>query len=252
MGNEVANRNGGTALSTNMVESLLAGIAESRSSTPLSGGKPILRLLKSGTWAHGQNSREVQEGSEWAINPLSIMHGWSCWSDNPGNQKNELLGEQMTPVTEKKPMRPEPINGQAWAEQRVMDMRCMNGDDEGLEVTYKTSSLGGMKAVDSLLVALIKQLKTDPTSPVAIVQLDVDSYQHVKYGQTFFPILAVVDWISMDGDRGDDQPEPEPKTVLKAAPKAAAKPEPEPEPAIPAAAARASAAPRRQRPAGRV
>ena len=233
---------GDMTLPQDVVGGLLAGIADSRSSTIIAGGgKPLLRLLKSGTWVYGQNDDPVQEGSEWAINPLSIQHGWNCWSDNPGNTKNELLGETMAPVTAKMPAKPEKhSSGVEWKGQRQFELMCLNGDDEGLEVLYKTGSVGGMRAVDNFLAGLTKQLNANPGFPVAIVQLEVADYDHPKYGQIFNPIFEIVDWASMNGDRlnGDDEnPLPDPA--------------PAPAPKAPAAAVRASAAPRRQRPTER-
>jgi hypothetical protein len=67
---------GSRSLSADMASRLRSGIAESRATTILPGGKPILRLLKSGSWVFGQNDDDVQIGSEWAINPMQIGHGW--------------------------------------------------------------------------------------------------------------------------------------------------------------------------------
>jgi hypothetical protein len=223
------------ALSTDMAAGLIAGIAESRASTPIAGGKPLLRLLKSGNWVYGQADDPVQDGSEWAVNPLSIKHGWSCWSDYPGNTKNELLGEVLVPVSDRKPIMPDPIGDFGWKEQRVFELKCVLGEDEGVEVLFKTSSVGGMRAVDSFFAELVDQLKKDPAHPVAIVQLEVSDYQHQKYGQIFNPVLTVVDWTDMSGEREANSNVPEP-------PKAPASPPP----------LRPGAAPRRQRPAGRV
>src|SRR5262245_53975377 len=115
-----------TALSVDIVNSLVSGIAESRSTTPIAGLKPILRLLKSGVWVFGQGNEPVQIGSQWAINPMSIQHGWVCWSNSPDNKtKNELLGEVMATVREHKPIKPEDIQGFPYKEQRVFDLKCM-------------------------------------------------------------------------------------------------------------------------------
>lgn len=197
--NEVIKRTSSTEVDA-FAEMLSSGVANARASMPmLGGGKPLLRLLKSGMWVFGVADDPVQEGSDWAINPRSIGHGWSCWSDNPGNQKNELLGDLVVPVTEKFPIEPEPVRGNAWKPQRVLDLKCLTGEDEGVEVTYKASSQGGMQAIDNLFAAIQKKYSTRPVLwPVPVVQLGVSDYQHVKYGQIFKPVLDVVDWADMD------------------------------------------------------
>jgi hypothetical protein len=270
MANDITNRLSSTSLSTSMVDELLGGIADSRSSTMLAGGKPLLRLLKSGVWVIGQNDDPVQEGSEWAINPLSIRHGHVCWTNYPGNKKNELLGEVMVPITQKKPPIPANIEEWEWKEERIFEAKCVLGDDEGLEVLFKTSSIGGMRAFDVLLGALQAQLKSDPTRPVAVVQLDSQPYDHQKYGQIFNPVFNIVDWFDMSGGGSDPavedkreepapapapEPAPAPRKAAAARP-AVARPAAARAPAQETAAApppptRPGAAPVRQRPAAR-
>jgi hypothetical protein len=253
---------GGKALSDSIVQSLLGGIADSRASTPIAGGKPLLRLLKSGVWVFGQADDPVQEGSTWAINPLSIKHGFSCWSDYPGNTKNELLGEVLAPVSDRKPMMPEPISDFGWKEERVFDLKCTLGDDEGTEVLYKTSSIGGMRAVDNFLAALSAQLQKDPLHPVAIVQLTSNPYDHNKFGQIFNPIFEVTGWATMTGELEDEEfdaiEDQQEGGSAPAAPATVAAKAPIKTPLRPAAAnsaapttGRPGAAPKRQRPENR-
>ena len=74
------------------------------------GGLPFLRLLKTGQFAYGPESIEPQEGSEWALNPASMQHGYACWGDG------ELLDEIMVPANQAKPPRNELTDyGQAWS-----------------------------------------------------------------------------------------------------------------------------------------
>lgn len=221
MVNDIANRGSTEVSNAEWVNSLIVGVDNSRAETPvIGGGKPILRLLKSGIWVFGQTDDPVQEGSRWAVNPRSVMHGFTCWSDYPGNTKNELLGERMVPVTERKPVKPEPIGGFEWKEQRVFDVKCMTGDDEGTEVVFKTASIGGMRAFDVFLAELGKQARKDPGHLVAILEFEVTSYQHVKYGQIFNPVLNIVGWADMDGNPAGSAAVAAPA----AAPAAAAKP----------------------------
>jgi class 3 adenylate cyclase len=54
-----------TAVSAQLLDRLKSGIAESRASTVLAGGgKPYLRMLKSGEWVYGQRDDEVHLRAE--------------------------------------------------------------------------------------------------------------------------------------------------------------------------------------------
>ena len=219
-----------TGIATDLVNKLVAGIADSRQSTVIAGGKPLMRMLKSGEWVFGQRDDAMQEGSSWAVNPLSILHGWCAWTNREGATKNELVGEVMVPVHEPKPIRPAPVDNWPFSEQRMMDLRCMDGDDEGTETVYKTSSVGGMRAFDELLGALQGQLASAPQFPCPVIQLQSDNYQHPKYGRIYVPVFEVVDWATMDGKLQSEAPaqiEPEPEP---------AKPEPQHEPEVTRAA----------------
>jgi hypothetical protein len=233
--NEIAKRNT-TALSTDMLSRIKTGIAESRASTIIAGGKPLLRMLKDAKWVFGQKDDPVQEGSSWAINPLTLAHGWVAWTNHEGNTKNSMVGEVMVPVHEPKPPRPPAAEG-GWPfnEQRIFELACIDGDDAGTEVLYKTSSYGGMRAVDDLLADLQDQLNANPGFPCPVVQLNTDSYQHQKYGKIYNPVFNIVDWASMDGQlqNGEEEaapPAPPPPTPIRgrkpvAAPKAPVEPE---------------------------
>jgi hypothetical protein len=196
-------------LPSNFVEQLSKGIAESRASTVISaGGKPSLRLLKDGDWVFGQGNEEVQSGSRWAVNVATIEHGYVCWIDG------SLRGESMISVFQRKPERPPMIEGTPYKEQRSFDMKCIDGDDAGTEVLYKTSSISGMAATDKLFAALQARATEDQTYIFPVVQLDVDHYPHKKHGKIYTPILNIVGWVDANGnaptagngrDRGPDR-----------------------------------------------
>ena len=176
------------------------------------GGVPFLRLLKSGVFAYGAENIEPEDGSEWAVNPYSLEHGFACWGDG------ELLDERMVPFTEPPPNRAElPDYGHDWNQQISMHLQCMTGEDEGTTVLYKGTSTGLRNAFRDLVDQMLVQLKHDQVNYVPVIQLEIDSYQHKKYGEIFVPIFELVKWVSMDGVGAteaseaddDDQEEPE-------------------------------------------
>lgn len=170
------------------------------------GGVPFMRLMKTGVWVYGPESIEVEEGSTWAVNPYSLQHGFICWGDG------ELLGEQMVAFNQPPPaVGTLPDYGQKWDQQVSLQMQCMDGEDTGVNALLKGSSLGLRNAVKKLIDYMISQSQHDPDHIVPVMELDVDSYKHKKYGEIFYPVLEPVKWISIEtGDKDSENDEPEP------------------------------------------
>jgi hypothetical protein len=85
-----------------------------------------------------------------------------------------------------------------------MSLKCLTGDDAGMEARFTTTSVGGKRGVQTIAAALAEQVEKDQTKPVPVVMLKRDHYQHKSYGKIYTPIFEVVEWISMEGE-----PEPE-------------------------------------------
>lgn len=176
-------------------EDLVKGLQNVVSNVQAGGGTPFLRLLRSGLWVYGAENIEVQEGSQWAVNPASLQHGWACWGDG------ELLGEAMVPFNQPLPAKNTlPDYGEDWSQQLAVQLQCLTGEDVGVQVLYKGTSLGLRTAIRELISALIGQLQRDPANCVPVVRLEVDSYTHKKYGEVFTPVLEIVRWISFSGE----------------------------------------------------
>ena len=165
-------------------------------------GVTIIKMDKFGAWVYGADQTEVEDGSRWAVNPFSFVHGFIAWGDG------EVLAERMVPITQPLPeVGPAPAGAKkGWESQVGCNLRCVSGEDVGLEARYSATSLGGKRAIQGLAVAIAERVEADPTSPVPVVILDTDHYVHKQYGKVFTPLLAVVDWIGMDGPA--DQPPP--------------------------------------------
>lgn len=204
------------------------------------GGTPFLRLLKSGVWVYGAENIEVEEGSEWAINPYSLNHGFACWGDG------ELLDERMVPFTQSPPNKAElPDMGYEWNQQVAMMLACVSGEDTGVQVLLKGTSLGLRNATKDLINALIAQLQHDKVHIVPIVELESDSYQHKKHGQIFYPVIEISRWASMDAEDAPAPEESEAETTEAEATEPAPKPKGRSRKA--AADSEAEQAPRRRR-----
>ena len=163
-------------------------------------GVVILKMDKTGHWVFGADQTEVEDDSTWAVNPFSFVHGFIAWGDG------EVLGEKMVAVSQPLPEIDDAPPGakKGWEQQIGMSLKCLSGDDKGMEVRFTTTSVGGKRSVQTVAAALAEQVEKDQTKPVAVVKLKKDHYQHKSYGKIYTPVFEIVEWISMDGE-----PEPE-------------------------------------------
>ena len=175
-----------------------------RNLQPVGGdvGVAIIKMDKGGHWVFGADQTEIEEGSTWAVNPLSFVHGFIAWGDG------EVLGEKMVGIANPLPELDEAPPGakKGWESQVGMSIKCVSGDDKGLEARYTVTSVGGKRAVQTLAVALADQVDKDQTKPVAIVRLKKDHYQHKSYGKIYTPVFEIVEWMSMDGEAPEAAP----------------------------------------------
>lgn len=236
--NAVTKATAGTAMA--LLQGLKKNIANVQQTLVKKGGEPFLRLLKDGSWVYGQEDVEVEEGSAWAVNPMSIMHGYSCWrrgegADNSGGPLGEAMVPASMPLPDLASLPDFTKEGGRWDQTFSFSLKCMTGEDRGEQVLYKTNSVGGIAAVDKLLTEIGLQIDSDPTKLVPVVILDSESYNHKKHGKTYTPIIAVKDWLPFSDDLPDiasdledeagDAPEPQPEPAKATRQrKAAAKP----------------------------
>jgi hypothetical protein len=184
---------------------------------PSTGLEPLLRLLKDGDWVYGPENLAVEENSTWAVNPLSVQHGYSCWTRYPDpKRKNELLGENMVSAGRPKPDKtalPEYRSPEGmlweWNDQISAQLKCMSGVDINVQVLYKTSSVGGIRATTGLLQQVVDRLSKGETKVVPVIRLNRDYYDHKSYGRTYFPVFTVVDWLVLGGPGGGGKGMPE-------------------------------------------
>ena len=160
------------------------------------GNSVILKMDKTGHWVFGADQTEVEDGSSWAINPFSFIHGFIAWGDG------EVLGEKMVPVSSPLPeMDVAPPNAKrGWETQVGMSLKCMDGEDKDMEARFSTTSVGGKRAVQALALAIAQQVDADPSKPVPVIALKREHYQHKSYGRIFTPVFDLVKWVSMDAE----------------------------------------------------
>lgn len=173
-------------------------------------GTVIIKMDKTGHWVFGADQEEVEADSTWAVNPFSFVHGYIAWGDG------DVLGEKMVSVSEPLPEMDDapPMAKRGWEVQVGMSIKCLTGEDKGMEARYTTTSAGGKRGVQTLAVAIAEQVDKDQTKPVPVVLLKKEHYQHKSYGRIFTPLFDIQSWVSMDGE----EPVAEAEEVAEAAP----------------------------------
>lgn len=168
---------------------------------------------KTGKVTMGIDNDEVSKDAEFAVNPFSFIQGYIAWNSKAG----EVAGEIMRPVTEPMPTIGEaPENSEkGWEVQLGFSVKCIYGDEEGAKARYITSSYGGRKAVDKLAQAIAQQIQKDLSTPVPVIAIEAESYQHKdkSRGTIYTPLFTVLEWIGFEEEVAEadivDDAEPE-------------------------------------------
>lgn len=188
-----------------------------------SAGEMYIKMGKDGRWTMGTDELELEEDSEWAVNPMSFATGWSAFDDS-GSRVGEQMAALDQPPIEAASL---PQVAGKWAPQIGMSIKCISGEDTGTEGLQYQRSKGGIAAQSELLNQIMTRVEAGEEQCVPIVTMDVTSYKHSKYGKIYTPVFKIVRWTSMEGE-GLEEQEPEPaKTLQTREAQADAKPEAE-------------------------
>jgi len=195
-GSKVAPAPAGGALAS------LAALQAALANVPIGisrSGLPMM-LFKSregsGTYMFGQRKTTPEEGSRWAVNPTTVQ--WGCISFNG----NKAVGEKLVSISQPKPLIADmPDTGFPWQEEWAVNMKCISGADAGVEVVFKATTDGALKAVVSMVDQVRDRLNGDRHDGkiAPIVLLEKDSYPHRDHGRVWIPVLTLVGWMSLDG-----------------------------------------------------
>jgi hypothetical protein len=183
------------------VQTLATSLRTLETVAPMSSA--IIKMDKTGHWVYGADQTEAEDDARWAVNPFSFVHGFIAWGDG------EVLAEKMASVTQPLPEldAAPPSAKKGWEQQVGLMLKCLTGEDAGLECRYTTTSVGGKRAVQTLAVAIAAQVEKDADKPVPIVILKKDHYQHRSYGRIYTPVFEIVEWVSMDGEEAAPEAE---------------------------------------------
>ena len=166
-------------------------------------GVAILKMDKTGHWVFGADQTEVEDDATWAVNPFSFVHGFIAWGDG------DVLGEKMVSVSQPLPDLDgaPPAAKRGWETQVGLSLKCISGEDKGLEVRFSTTSVGGKRAVQALAVAIANQVEADQATPVPVIYLKKEHYQHKSYGKIYTPVFEIKEWVGMDAEASGETAE---------------------------------------------
>lgn len=169
-------------------------------------GKALMRMNKdSGAWVYGVDSLPLAEGTHLIANPSSLASGYVAW------WLGKIEGEVMQPLAlgPVDPSKLAPVNsggippgkkapsGRGWENQASIDL--ISQDDIPLNLIYKTSTLGGMKALLTLAGEIAFGLSEDERRAYPVIEIGCDSYQHREFGTVYTPVLSIVSWLDESG-----------------------------------------------------
>jgi hypothetical protein len=173
-----------------------------------------MKMDRTGTWVFGVDDTVPEDDSLWAINPAGCLHGYVAWGNAQHDNEGTNVGEVMVPATQPMPSEADLPNVKGtWSKATALQLRCTNGEDEGVQVLYKANSVGGRKAYAKTLQAIVEKITGGDEACVPLVTLASDSYKHAKYGTIFNPIFAIQGWSNMDGEAAE-----EPAAAIEEAP----------------------------------
>ena len=188
LGNEIATvAESNTALSTDTVDPYAAAADEMGNAF-----LPILKMTKAGQWVSGSDNDPLED-HEAAFAMHTFERGYVCWKGG------EIVDEQMVLVSSGEPVPREedlPDHGpydadqDGWAGTASIQLRLLKTDEELL---YRPSSRGGLNALAGLARRYATKRQQQP-NVLPVVRLESKSYQHAQYGETFNPVLRVIDW----------------------------------------------------------
>jgi hypothetical protein len=208
-------------------DEITAGLANMQAVGRASGGDTDSNFMKfsKGEFLFGSESIEVEEGSQWAINPASFRHGFQCWGKSGTPSDGDLLGEETASMFESAMLKkdlPHFEDGR-WADLIGFTLTCVSGEDEGTQCYLSGTSVGFVREAKVLVSSVLAQSQKDNTKPVAIVELHASNYKHKKYGKIYTPVFKVKGFESLNAtavtEAVIEEPEVEVEVVAKKAPK---------------------------------
>ncbi|MGH7909058.1 MAG: hypothetical protein ACRENW_04315, partial [Thermodesulfobacteriota bacterium] len=167
----------------------------------------LLKLSKTdGTWVFGADNTKLREATVLIANPSSMSSGYVAW------WLGKIEGEHMQPLHQGPvdasslpevssggiPPGKKQASGRGWEQQASIDL--ITQDDTPLQLIYKSSNFGGLKALLNLAGDIAYGLQEDPRRVYPLIELGVDSYVHKEFGTVYTPLLNITGWLDSEGN----------------------------------------------------
>jgi hypothetical protein len=179
---------------------------------PVNTGGNFLKLRRTdGVWVYGKDGVEVEDESQWAVNPHSISKGFIAWhAGRPEGEKMARIGQPAILAADLPPVSAK--NG--WEVQVGFDLVCISGEDTDVEVNYKTNTQGGIGAFDAIFNALSARAAAGQAF-VPIVELGETNYNHPENGLIYKPVFKIVGWAGDETTAIEDEEAPKRRRKAK-------------------------------------
>jgi hypothetical protein len=199
------------------IQSLITDLEAAQTATPSasSGDFQFLKMTKQGEWVYGADEIEVSDDSAFVIDPSSYSQGYVAWSAD-----GELEDEKMAAAGQPPVLLSALDNSMNWKVQVGFALKGIEGEEEGEQLLFKTSSQGGKEVISALLAQIIARAKAGHAAIYPEVLLDNSWYKHKSYGKIFKPVFTVDKWVEAPTGDGEEEAAPpvkeEPKKEIAA------------------------------------
>jgi hypothetical protein len=176
-------------------------------------GNPLMQFIKNdgGKWVTGPRRIEVEADSQWAINPLSFEWGFIAFRED-GKAPEQIMASVQNPMPDPSPL---VAKGLKPNEQRTVDLKCCSGVDLDAQVTFCTTTVGGIDEMNRITGLIGDRINSrrcgEEISPVVVLERGGYKHRQQEIGWVATPSMRIVGWQSIYGpDAGPVIPKPEP------------------------------------------
>lgn len=179
--------------------------------------RDILKINdRDGEWTFGQEDTIVERDDLWAVNPLTIKHGYIAFDgkevadDEDGNRAeiimlvtDDLPEMDDLPELHMRKSSKRRDDEPRWRFQMALELVCVEGPNQGAQVIYKPTSMGGLRVIRMVSEEIARRLDDDSKAEklVPVVELDTRAYHNKRYGKEIFnPVFHIVSWASLEDD----------------------------------------------------
>jgi hypothetical protein len=209
---------------------LVKHLAAFAATKPAIGGRALLRLTRAGQWVFGADNEAWRPEDQFIVNPASLASGYiAWWLAKPEEEIMQPLSQGPVDPDRLGPVKSGTIppgktqaSGRGWEAQVSFEM--ITRSKTPMAMIYKTSSLGGRRAVLTLAGDIAFGVSEDPNRVFPVCVVDTDSYTHAEFGEVFTPEFHIVGWLDANGKELGNAPdrvaqeaessEPKPKRTL--------------------------------------